>query len=177
MHCFPAMNTVRFSGLWLAESFLDNRPPLSLRSSVNLATMNTLRTALVPGLIAGVISIFTSWLWMGVIFHRFQKETPSTWRPEGPRNYVGASLLHLLAAIGIACLFTLIVRFNVAIFAAGLHGRLLFAIAIWGAMSLPIILESALFIRLHPFVVLGQLLDWLTTSLLACVVTGCWLRS
>ncbi len=130
MHRFPAMNTVRFSGLWLAESFLDNRPPLSLRSSVNLATMNTLRTALVPGLIAGVISIFTSWLWMGVIFHRFQKETPSTWRPEGPRNYVGASLLHLLAAIGIACLFTLIVRFNVAIFAAGLHGSLLFAIAI-----------------------------------------------
>ena len=139
--------------------------------------MNTLRTALVPGLIAGVFSIFMSWLWMGVIFHRFQKETPGTWRPEGPRNYIGASLLHLLAALGIACLFTLIVCFNVAIFAAGLHGSLLFAIAIWGALSLPIILESALFIRLHPFVVLGQLLDWLTTSLLACVVTGCWLRS
>jgi hypothetical protein len=139
--------------------------------------MNTLRAALVPGLIAGVISIFTSWLWMGVIFHRFQKATPGTWRPEGPRNYVGASLLHLFAAIGIACLFTLIVRFNVAIFAAGLCGSLLFAFAIWGAMSLPIILESALFVRLHPFVVLGQLLDWLTTSLLACAVTGCWLRS
>ena len=118
-----------------------------------------------------------SWLWMGVIFHRFQKETPGTWRPEGPRSYIGASLLHLFAAIGIACLYTLTVRFSVAIFAAGLHGSLLFAIAIWGAMSLPIILESALFIRLHPFVVLGQLLDWLTTSLLACVATGCWLRS
>jgi len=39
------------------------------------------------------------------------------------------------------------VRFTVAIFAAGLHGRLLFAIVVWGAMSLPIILESALFIR------------------------------
>jgi len=33
MHCFSAMNTVRFSGLWLTESFLDNRPPLSLRST------------------------------------------------------------------------------------------------------------------------------------------------
>jgi len=139
--------------------------------------MNTLGTALVPGLIAGVISIFMSWLWMGVIFHQYQKETPGTWRPEGPRSYIGASLLHLFAAIGIACLYTLIVRFNVAIFTAGLHGSLLFAIAIWGAMSLPIILESALFIRLHPFVVLGQLLDWLTTSLLACVVTGWWTRS
>jgi hypothetical protein len=33
MHCFSAMNTVRFSGLWLAESFLDNRRSLSLRST------------------------------------------------------------------------------------------------------------------------------------------------
>jgi hypothetical protein len=139
--------------------------------------MNTLGTALVPGLIGGVISIFMSWLWMGVIFHRFQKETPGTWQPEGPRSYIGASLLHLFAAIGIACLYTLIVRFNVAIFAAGLHGSLLFAIAIWGAVSLPTILESALFIHLHPLVVLGQLLDWLTTWLLACVVTGWWTRS
>ena len=75
--------------------------------------MNTPRTALFPGLIAGVVSIFMSWLWMGVIFHRFQKGTPGTWRPEGPRSYIGASLVHLLAAIGIACLFTLIARFNV----------------------------------------------------------------
>jgi hypothetical protein len=35
-------------------------------------------------------------------------------------------------AIGIACLFTLIVRFNVAILATGLHGSLLFAFAIRG---------------------------------------------
>jgi hypothetical protein len=29
--------------------------------------MNTLRIAIIPGLIAGIISVFTSWLWMGVI--------------------------------------------------------------------------------------------------------------
>jgi len=139
--------------------------------------MNTLRSALAPGLIAGVISIFTSWLWMGAIFHRFQKETPSTWRAEGPRNYIVASLLHILAALGIACLSTLIVRFNITFFAAGIIGGIRFALCIWGAMSLPIILESALFIRLHPFVVLGQLLDWLTTALLACLLTGYWLRA
>jgi hypothetical protein len=137
--------------------------------------MNTLRAALVPGLIAGVISIFASWRWVGVVFHRFQKETPETWRPEGPRNYIGASLLHLLAALGIACLFTLIVRFNVAFFAAGMAGSLRFAVCLWGAMSLPIILESALFVRLHPLVVLGELLDWLTTSVVVCVTTGWWL--
>jgi len=29
--------------------------------------MNTLRAAIVPGLIAGVVSIFTSWFWMGLV--------------------------------------------------------------------------------------------------------------
>jgi hypothetical protein len=138
--------------------------------------MNTLRAALVPGLIAGVLSVTASWLWMGVIFHRHQRATPETWRPEGPRSYAVASLLHIFAAIGIACLFTLIIRFNVAVFAAGVGAHLRFALCIWGAISLPILLESAVFIRLHPLVVLGQLLDWLSTSVLACLITAWWLQ-
>jgi hypothetical protein len=138
--------------------------------------MNTLRTALFPGLIAGVISIFTSWLLMGGIFHRFQRETPQTWRLEGPRSYTLASLLHVFAAVAIACLFVIVLRFNVAVFARGLCGSVLFAISLWGAVTLPMILESALFIRIHPLVVFGRVLDWLTTSLLATVITGWWLR-
>ena len=138
--------------------------------------MNSLRAALLPGFIAGVISIFTSWLLMGGIFHRFQRETPQTWRPEGPRSYTLSSLLHIFGAIGIACLFVIVLRFNVAVFARGLGGSVLFAISLWGALALPMILESALFIRIHPLVVLGRILDWLTTSLLAAVITGWWLR-
>jgi len=132
--------------------------------------MSTIRVAFVPGLIAGVISVFTSWLWMGVIFHRYQRDTPETWRPEGSRSYIAASLLHILAALGIASLYTLVVRFKVGLFAAGLQGSVYFAICIWGALALPIILEAAAFIRLHRFVVIGQLLDWLTTTLLACII-------
>jgi hypothetical protein len=137
--------------------------------------VNTLRVAIGPGLIAGVLSIFTSWLWMGVVFHRYQRETPDTWRPEGARSYLAASLLHIVAAIGIACLLTLLARVGVAFFGAGVLANLRFALCIWGAMSLPILLESAVFIRLHPLVVVGQLLDWLTTSILASLITGWWL--
>ncbi len=137
--------------------------------------MSTLRIAFIPGLIAGVISVLTSWFWMGVIFHRYQRETPETWRPEGSRSYIAASLLHILAAFGIACLFTLVVRFKVGIFAVGLQGSFYFAICIWGALALPILLESAIFVRLHRFVVVGCLLDWLTTSVLACLIIWWWL--
>src|ERR1017187_6443073 len=138
--------------------------------------MNTLRAAFLPGFIAGVISIFTSWLLMGGIFHRFQRETPQTWRPEGPRSYALSSFFHVFAASGVACLFTLVLRFNVAVFARGLCGSVLFAISLWGVVVVPIMLESALFIQIHRLVVFGRLLDWLTTSLLATVITGWWLR-
>lgn len=138
--------------------------------------MSTLHSAIVPGLIAGVISVFTSWLWMGVVFHRFQKETPGTWRPEGAGSYVLSSALQFVTAIGLACLFTLVVRFNIGVFAIGFQGALLFAIATWLVLALPILLESAVYINLHPLVVVGQLINWLTTSMLACLITTWWLR-
>lgn len=138
--------------------------------------MNTLRAAIVPGLIAGIISIFTSWLLMGGIFHQYQKETPQTWRPEGAGSYTLASLFHVFSAIAISCLFTLVVRFNVGMFASGFLGNVLFAICLWAAIALPIIVESALFVRIHRLVTVGRLLDTLVTALLACAITGWWLR-
>src|SRR5260370_30490881 len=137
--------------------------------------MSTLRIAFIPGVSAGVISVLTSWFWMGVIFHRYQRETPETWRPEGSRSYIAASLLHILAAIGIACLFTLVVRFKVGIFAVGFQGSCYFAICIWGALALPILLESAIFVRLHRLVAICPLLDSLTTSWLASASICSWL--
>ncbi|MEY2480030.1 MAG: hypothetical protein QOI04_957 [Verrucomicrobiota bacterium] len=113
---------------------------------------------------------------MAVVFHRFQKETPATWRPEGARSHFFSIALQLIAAIGVACLFTLVIRFNVGMFAIGFSGALCFAIAIWAALALPILLESAVYINLHPLVVVGQLLSWLSTSALACLVTAWWLR-
>ena len=76
-------------------------------------------------------------------------------------------------AIGIACLFTLVVRFKVGTFSIGFQGSFYFAICIWGALALPILLESAAFVRLHRFVI-GRLLDWL--SVLACIIMWWSLR-
>ena len=113
---------------------------------------------------------------MGGIFHRFQRETPQTWRPEGAASYLKASLLHIFAAVAMASLFTLMVRFNVGLFSGGWRGSFIFAICLWGAVVLPMVLESAVFVRIHRLVVVGRLLDWLATALLACLITGWWLR-
>jgi energy-coupling factor transporter transmembrane protein EcfT len=72
--------------------------------------MKTLQLALAPGAIAGVLAIFTSWLWMGVVFHRYQKLTPNTWRPENNRSYALSSAITFLSCIAIATLFLLVAR-------------------------------------------------------------------
>ena len=140
--------------------------------------MNSLRfsQAFIPGLIAGILSIFTSWLWMGAVFHRFQKLTPGTWRRETGLSYFLSSALHILAACGIAFLFTIVVSGESRFFSAGFGGSIQFALVCWSVFALPIIVEDAVFINLHPLVVLGRLLDWLSTSLLATVLTAWWQR-
>jgi hypothetical protein len=50
------------------------------------------------------------------------------------------------------------VRFKAGIFAVGFQGSFCFAICIWGALALPILPKSAIFVRLHRLVVIGRLL-------------------
>jgi hypothetical protein len=133
-----------------------------------------LSQALLPGLIAGVLSIFTSWLWMGSIFHRFQRLTPQTWRRETTQSHALSSALHILSAIGIAVLFSIIGTDQSACFSIGIGGAIRFAFACWCVFALPIVLGDAIYINLHPLVVVGKLLDWLCTSLLAAVITAWW---
>src|SRR5438105_11977771 len=116
--------------------------------------MNTLRAALVPGLIAGIISILTSWLWMGVIFHRYQRVSPEIWRPEGPRNYALSSIVRVLSAIAIAVLYLFVARFHVPWFSDGIVGAFRFAAAVWMALAAPVAIESAIYIRVHSMIAL-----------------------
>ena len=139
--------------------------------------MNTLRAAIVPGFIAGIVSIFTSWFWMGLVFHRYQRATPETWRPEGPRNYALSSLVRVLSAIAISALYVLVARFQVSFFADGMVGALRFAALIWIALSAPVAIEAAIYVRMHSMVVLGQVIDWLTTAILACAITFLWITA
>jgi hypothetical protein len=135
--------------------------------------MKTLQLALAPGALAGIIAIFTSWFWIGFVFHRFQGLTPNTWRPENNRSYLLSSTITFLSCIAIATVFLLVARMG-GVFAGGFPGALRFAAVAWMAWSAPLIVNAAVFINLHPWFVVGQVVNALTTSLLACGVTACW---
>lgn len=135
--------------------------------------MKTLQLALAPGAIAGIVSIFTSWIWMGVVFHRFQKVTPNTWRPENNRSYALSSAIHFLTCIAIATVFLLVARMG-GVFSGGFAGAFRFAAVSWMALAAPVVIDAAVFVNLHPWVVFGQVVDSLTTSILACTITAWW---
>ena len=46
---------------------------------------------------------------------------------------------------------------------------------IWIALAAPVAIEAAIYVRMHSMVVLGQVLDWLTTAMLACAITFVWI--
>jgi hypothetical protein len=135
--------------------------------------MKTLQLALAPGAIAGILSIFTSWLWIGVVFHRYQRQTPNTWRRENSRSYALSSAMTVLTCIAIATVFLLVARMG-GVFAGGLPGALRFAAVCWMALTAPFIVNAAVFINLHPWFVFGQVVNALTTSVLACTVAAWW---
>ena len=135
--------------------------------------MKTLQFALAPGAVAGILAILTSWLWMGVVFHKYQILTPNTWRPENSRSYALSSVITFLSCIAIATVFLLVARMG-GVFAGGVPGGLRFAAVAWIAWSAPLIVNAAVFINLHPWFVVGQVVNALTTSLLACGITACW---
>src|SRR5256714_3952760 len=110
---------------------------------------------------------------MGVVFHRFQKLTPNTWRPENNRSYTISSAVTFLAAIAIATVFLLVARMG-GVFAGGLPGALRFAAVAWMAFTAPMLVNAAVFINLHPWVVVGQVVNALTSSILACGITAWW---
>jgi len=135
--------------------------------------MNSLQLALAPGAVAGILSIFFGWLWMGVVFHRYQKLTPNTWRPENNKTYTLSSVISILTCIAIATVFLLVARMG-GVFAGGLPGALRFAAVAWMAFAAPAFVNAAVFINLHPWAVFGQVVNALTTSILACGITACW---
>ena len=135
--------------------------------------MKTLQLALAPGALAGIIAVFTSWFWMGFVFHGYQRLTPNTWRPENNRSYLLSSVVTILACIAIATVFLLVARMG-GVFAGGLPGAFRFAAVAWMALAAPVVVNAAIFINLHPWFVVGQVINVLTNSVLACTVTACW---
>jgi len=128
--------------------------------------------ALLAGAVAGILSIFTSWLITGVLFHRFQRLTPATWRPEGPQQYALASALNVLASVLLALFLTATGGVGPISGATWPANGALFGAMCWTVAAAPVLLSVAIFVNVNRGVVIGLLLDWLVVAVLAGVITA-----
>ena len=124
---------------------------------------------LVAGAVGGFASIFTSWLVTGALFHRYQRLTPDTWRPEGPAQYALISLVQVLSGAAVGLLWYVTGGPAHAAASAWVARGLLFGGVLWLATACPYHLVSAVYVRLHRGVTVGLLLDSLAGLLLVGV--------
>jgi len=124
---------------------------------------------LLAGAVGGFVSIFTGWLIIGNLFHRYQRLTPETWRPEGPKQYAMSSIVQVLAGAAVGLLFFVTGGAPSLAQVGWLTRGLVFGSAVWLAVACPIHLVTAIYVKLHKGHVVGALLD----SLVGLAITGC----
>ena len=123
---------------------------------------------LLAGAASAVTTLVIAYVVIAWLFHDYQKRTPATWRPEGPREYTLSSVLSLTSGFAFAILFAMAGSTVVSRVGHWLPGGLLFGLTCFVALPLPVILSDAIFINLHRGFVVGTLLN----SLLTCLACG-----
>jgi Protein of unknown function (DUF1761) len=124
-------------------------------------------------LAASVASSFTDWLFAGVLFHDKYFAHPEVWRKELRQDDTGAiTWSMILGLLTSAAFMATCVAFNIH----GYRSTLEFAALVWLMVPLPLTITNALFIKLHPLIVVSHSLGWLAKLAVAALAAG-WLLS
>lgn len=128
--------------------------------------MNTGHIALAV-VLSGIAVSFTDWVFGGVLFHDQYAAHPEIWRrPSGPETgtIIGSTLLGFVTC---GAFVTACPAFHIS----GIKQTLEFAFAIWLIAPLPLLITNALWIKMHPLVVLAHSLGWLAKLCVVAVIT------
>ena len=122
-------------------------------------------------LAASIASSFTDWLFAGVLFHDKYLAYPEVWRKELRKDDTGAiTWSMILGLLTSAAFMAACIVFNIH----GYRSTLEFAALVWLMVPLPLTITNALFIKLHPLIVVSHSLGWLAKLAVAALAAG-WL--
>jgi hypothetical protein len=123
--------------------------------------------------VAGIVVSFTDWLFGGILFHDKYNAHPEIWR-------IGAGKSETPAVLGSVALgFLTSAAFVAACVVFSIHGyRPSFELAglCWLMVPVPLLITNALFIKLHPLVVVSHSLGWLAKLAVAALAAGWFIR-
>lgn len=113
---------------------------------------------ILKGLLLGLFALVVDYLFVGFAFHGYQRLTPGTWRPEGPRHYTVATAVDLLFGIGFA-FFAAYHRNDLGL-SSPAHA-VVTGLVLWALFTLPVLLSVGTFVNWHHMVWVGLICDWL----------------
>ena len=122
-------------------------------------------------LVTGVISSFTDWFFGGILFHGKYLAHPEVWRQTGGRSETPAVAWSIVLGFLTAAAFMAI---SVILDVHGYGPLLALAGLSWLMVPVPLLITNALFIKLHPLIVVSHSLGWLAKLAVAAAVAG-WL--
>jgi len=121
---------------------------------------------LVAIIAAGFVSSLTDWIFAGVLFHGKYLTYPEVWRQSPGKSETPAVAWSVVLGFITAAAFILACEeFHVHGYAATLK----LAALCWLMVPLPLLITNALFIKLHPLVVVSHSLGWLAKLTVAAL--------
>jgi hypothetical protein len=123
-------------------------------------------------LVAGIAACCADWLFAGVLFHKKYLAYPEVWRPgllQG-RDAGPIAWSTFLGLVSVAAFMAACGKFEIQ----GYGATLGFASLVWLMVPVPLIITNALFMKIHPLIVVSHSLGWLAKLVLAALVAG-WL--
>jgi hypothetical protein len=121
-------------------------------------------------LAAGVVSSFTDWLFMGVLFQDRYKKYPETWWPRASkadetRPILYSTAIGFITAAGVIALCEMTG-------AASLKAALEVAVIAWAAGPLVVSVTNGLWVRIDPAVTFAHCLGYLVRFLIAGIAAA-----
>ena len=117
-------------------------------------------------LAAGIISSFTDWFFGGILFHSKYSAYPEVWRASVAKSETTAVIGSIALGFVTAAAFI----FTCTVFhARGYSAALRLAGLCWLMIPVPLLIANALFIKLHPLVVVSHSLGWLAKLAVAAL--------
>ncbi len=123
--------------------------------------------------VTGFITSLTDWVFAGLLFHDKYGAHPEIWRIGAGKNETPA------VAWSIVLGFLTSAAFMSACIGFGVHGyraSLELAGLCWLMVPAPLLITNALFIKLHPLVVVSHSLGWLAKLTVAALAAGWFIR-
>ncbi|HYL76280.1 MAG TPA: DUF1761 domain-containing protein [Bryobacteraceae bacterium] len=120
---------------------------------------------------AGVVSSFTDWFFFGVLFHDKYAAYPEVWRAAPGKSETKTILTVTLMGLVTCAAFVFLYHLS------SLHGygaALELAGIVWIMAPVPLTISNALYVKMHPALVVSHSMGWLARLVAAALAAG-WL--